>query len=343
MYKWLVAGAFLLGAVGCGDTTDNPGGDAGSGGSDIGTGGGGTGGEDGPGGSGGIEIPTDEIDTGWTPQTPAALEGGLVEVPRAGDCGSEFGWMSSVRGWAVAPGGEPLEGARAQLCINTSVGGYVCLSPAVADAEGVYTVDVPEEVRCVDRVAMRVIQPRSNRATSYCMVDRSAGPGVRLFDPAVLPFLPPAVELSVAGSEDEARPVSFDGGATLEVTPSLFYSSIGPWTAMSGRPVPTESVGLCGEAGTFDGLFAFYPEGIIEAPGFGLKLPNARGLAAGTKVDLFVLGGLDCNLHDGTKVPEAEWAKFGEGTVSADGSMIVSDGGSGLPCFTWLAYKESSK
>lgn len=344
MFKWLIAGSLLLAAAGCsGDgDTDGPDGQAGSAGSDAGSGGGGAG-EGGTGG--GLEIPQDETDTGWTPSPPAALDGGLVEVPRPGSCSSEFGWMSSVRGWAVAPGGKPLEGARAQLCINTSEGGYICLSPAVADAEGVYTVDVPEEVRCMERVAMRVILPRSNRATSYCLIDKETGPGVRLHDPSVLPFLLPAIERPELGDEDEGRPVTFDGGLVLDVQPSLFYSSIGSYDAFSGRAIPSDAVGLCGDAGNFDGLFGLYPEGIIEAPGFGLKFPNKKDLPAGSKVDLFVLGGLECNLHDGEKVPEAEWAKFGEATVSEDGSEIVSDEGSGLPCFTWLAYKskESSK
>ena len=35
---------------------------------------------------------------------------------------------------------------------------------------------------------------------------------------------------------------------------------------------------------------------------------------------------------------EGEWVPFGTGTVSADGTTIESDAGSGLPCLTWFGY-----
>lgn len=335
--KWLIVGA-LLAAVGCTEGEDDPrtgqGGMGGSGGSDTGQGGGGEG------GSGGeqVIVPDDEFDTGWTPEAPAALDGPLGGDPRPESCGEEFQFLSAVRGWVVAPGGKALESTRAQLCINSSAGKYVCLSPSIADEEGVYTVDVPEEFRCIDSVAMRLVLPRSNRATSYCLVE-DRGPVARLHEPGVLPFLTPATELPPLGDEDAPREVVFDGGLVLEVTPSLYFSSTGSYQQFSGRAVPTDAVGLCGDAPTFDGLFAFYPEGSIIAPGFPLRIENTRAYPAGAAVELFVLGGLDCTLADGTKVPEAEWARFGEGTVSEDGTTIVAGENSGLPCFTWLAYR----
>jgi hypothetical protein len=56
-------------------------------------------------------------------------------------------------------------------------------------------------------------------------------------------------------------------------------------------------------------------------------------------VELFVLGGLETYLADRTPVPEADFARFGTATVSADGTEIASDPGSGLPHFTWLGYR----
>ena len=88
-----------------------------------------------------------------------------------------------------------------------------------------------------------------------------------------------------------------------------------------------------------DGLWAFWPESAVDGVGFPVRIPNTGNLAAGTQVDLFVLGGLECNLDDGTHVPEGVWSQYGTGTVRADGAVIESDAGSGLPCFTWFGYR----
>lgn len=345
MRSSLVIAALLL-AVGCSGSGDdgNPGGAGGSGGTG-GTGGGqagsgGGGGEAGSGGTGGAEVPPD-VDTGWDTTPPASIGDAMPEGTRPESCGSEHGFFAAVRGWAVAPGGTPLEGAKAQLCIHYSPNnGYICLQPAVADADGVYTVTLPEEYRCVDQVAMRVLLSKSGRATSYCLLDTSAGPAVRLDQPSVVPMATPAIELPPEGDADASRPVKFDDGLVLDVTPSLFYSGTGvSYDRFGGRRIPTNAEGLCGEAMNMDGLYAFYPEGQISAPGFGVHLPNKNDYPAGATVELFVLGGLDCDLLDGTAVPEGTWGKFGEAIVSEDGTTIDSTDGSGLPCFTWLGYR----
>lgn len=335
MRFWLVMAA-LLPALGCGEGRP-PSGAGGMGGGE-----GGAGGDGGGGAGGGWVIPTDEHDTGWTPIPPESLDGEIAEAPRPESCNEDFGFISAVRGWVAAPGGKPLPNAYAQLCVHTSNGTFVCLNPAPAGEDGVYTVDVPEDYRCLEKVAMRVLLPKNNRAISYCAMDPSAGPVVRLRDPSVLPFANPATELPAKGDVNAPRDVTFDDGLVLEVTPSGYYSGTGGYERLSGRRVDAEAVGLCDESIGFDGLYAFFPEGEIDAPGFGLRIPNTTEIPSGETVDLFVLGGLKCELYDGTPVPEATWAKFGEGTVSDDGKTIVSDEGSGLPCFTWLGYRARS-
>lgn len=343
MQKWLVIAGLLV-AAGCAGSDGN--GDGGNGGTG-GTGAvGGTGGAGGTGGSGGgdggtggsIEYPPD-VDTGWTPEPPASIDGDMPVGDRPASCGSEFGYYAAVRGWVVTPGGTPIPGAKAQICIHTADRQFICLRPADTDAEGVYTVDLPEEVECIEKAAMRVLLPRGQRATSYSLMDPDLGPAVRLHDPAVLPSTPPATDLPPEGNVDEARPVTFDDGLVLEVTPALYYNDSYSYADFSGRRVPTDAVGLSTEASSYDGLYAFYPEGGIDAPGFALEIPNKTDLPPGATVELFVLGGLKCNLLDGTSVPEATWAKFGEGTVSEDGATIASTPGSGLPCFTWFGYR----
>ncbi len=311
------------------------GGGGGSGGSSAGGAGGAGGGADG--GSGGQALP--ELDVGWIPVVPAALDAELPAGVRPASCTAEHAYFSHVRGWVTAPGGAPIASAKAQFCVHTADRKFICLRPVDTNAQGVYTIELPEEVRCLERAAMRVLLPRTSRATIYCELDPTAGPVVRLREPAVLFGTPPATSLPPEGDPATARDVGFDDGLVLDVTPSLYYSGTGTYDRFAGRRVLTDAVGLCGEASTFDGLYAFSPEGVMSAPGWGLTIPNAGALAAGTVVDLQVLGGLDCRLLDGTSVPEATWASFGEGVVSPDGATIDSADGAGLPCFTWLGYR----
>jgi len=355
-WKWVLLVA-LVAAAGCdsGGTGDDRCGEEGCGGSGGGAGGtggaGGSGGEGGgAGGTGGGtacgpadepgELPPDGADTGWTATLPESFACPMLEVERPESCGDEFAWWSAVRGWAVAPGGHPLGDARAQLCVHTADKRFVCLRPEEANAEGVYTIEPADEFRCIEKAAMRVLSPRSGRATIYCAIDLEQGPTVTIPDPAVLPKLTPAVELPPEGDPEVWREVVFDDGLVVDWKPSLFYSGgAGSYAEVAARRIPTDAIGLCGEAPTFDGLYAFYPEATVDAPGFGLSIPNVDEYPAGTKVELFVLGSIDCRLHNGTTVPEATWAKFGEATVSEDGAAIVADEGSGLPCLTWLAYR----
>ncbi|WP_373047739.1 hypothetical protein [Vulgatibacter sp.] len=337
--------AALLFAVGC-SGSDGGGGAGGAGGTGATGGAGGSGGTGGAGGTGGVgggagwEVPTNEVDTGWTPEVPAALDEQLTGAERPASCTSEYGFVDKVRGWVAAPGGEPIEGAKAQLCVYASSGTYVCLQPSETGADGVYTIDVPDELQCFENIARRVLKSKIPRATSYCEVDKGVDPVAMLRDPTVLPFLTPVEDLPPLGDEETARDVVFDDGLVMEVTPSLYYSGVlDPYEKFAARRIPREAVGLCGEANTFDGLYAFYPEGSISAPGYALEIPNATDLPAGSTVELFVLGGLECHLLDGTKVPEAVWAKFGEGTVSTDGATIETAPGAGMPCMTWLAYR----
>jgi hypothetical protein len=210
----------------------------------------------------------------------------------------------------------------------------------------VFTIQIPADRRCLKRGGLRILEPRTGRATYYRPLDVFGEPVVRLEEPAVLPWVTPAIDLPPEGDPDQARPVTFDDGLVLDVVPSLYYSLTGSYEGFAGRRVPVDAVGLTPTVAEnlLEGLYAFYPEGEMNnlgetSPGYPLHIPNATGIDAGAKVEFFVLGGLECYLLDGSPVTEAEWAKFGEGTVSADGATIDSDPGAGLPCFTWLGYR----
>jgi len=194
------------------------------------------------------------------------------------------------------------------------------------------------------RASMRVLHPRMTRATLYCDVDLSAldGAGLRIEAPFVLFPTAPATELPPTGDDQAPRTVVFADGLELrEVIPRLFYATAESYEALSAWRVPTSDRGLCMLRGVpaMDGLYAFYPEGDVTGGVYPVSIPNATGLPAGAEVELFVLGGLDCTLLDGSLLSEGVWQSVGAAHVSADGATVDSDDGVGLPCLTWLGYR----
>ncbi len=288
--------------------------------------------------------PVDE-DVDWTPATPAALHADIPGAPtdRPAACGDR--WVSVVRGWVAAPGGAPVPGAKAQFCVHTVPGDVlVCLRPATAGDDGVFTVEVPENTRCMSRAALRVLLPGTGKATTYCSVPLPEGEAVvRLEAPYVVFQTRPAVSLPPAGDDAATRPIAFDDGLVIDFTPEAFYSGGGDYAELGGRRVPVSARGLCFLEGqpAPDGLYAFFPEGSFSGSGAPVHIPNATGLPAGARVELNVLGGLDCRRPDGRIIPEASWEAIGTGTVSEDGARIDSDPGVGLPCLTWLGYRRA--
>jgi hypothetical protein len=315
---------------------------AGQGGGGSGGSTGGSGGRAGSGGTGGSGV-ADGSFTGWTPEVPASLDAELPGSARPADCPAEYDWVVTIRGWMAAPGGAALPGAIAQMCIHfwDAGPGYVCLPAVQADDDGVFTKDMPEGKRCIKDAAVRALVPASGRSTAYCPLTPATDGVLRMRDPILLPRVVPAADLPPLGDENAWRDVLLDDGLKLSVKPSLYFSNVGKYEDLGAKKVPVDAVALCGDRSGFQGLYAMYREGTVQDEGWPITLPNDAGLAAGTKVELLVLGGLECQL-DGMATPEAKWVPFGEGTVSADGSTITSDEGSGLPCVTWLAYREKT-
>ena len=310
------------------------------------SGGTGSGGTDtgGTGGAGGEapEVWADETDSPWTPMPPANLHQDLpVGAPQPAECTAT--WLTHVRGYILAPGGAPQEGARAQVCVRLFPSdNLLCIQPGTADATGMFTVQMPDNARCITQAALRILQPGVGKSTTYCPLPLGGPESVVVVEEPLVVFQTRrAIDLPPEGDTAQSRPIVFDDGLVIEFTPDLYYSGGGLYSNLGGRRVDPASPGLCflGAENRPVGLYAMYPEGQINLPGFAAHLPNETGLPAGSQVELSVLGGLDCKRPDGTSVPEAGWEAIGTGTVSADGSMIDSDPGVGLPCLTWLGYR----
>jgi hypothetical protein len=337
-------GGIPVGGTPTGGTGGAPAG--GSGGAPVGgtptggTGGQATGGE----AQGGAVAPwDDETDTPWTPTPPADLRNDLpaVPAPKPAECTAEY--VTSVRGYITAPGGRPLVGAKGQVCVHLFPSeSLLCLRPGDSDERGIFTVEMPENARCITKAVLRVLQPGVGKASTYCPVEiAGTEPNLVIDAPLVVFQTRRVADLPPEGDELTSRAITFDDGLVVDFTPDLYYSGGGEYADLGGRRVDPTAPGLCffGEADAPEGLYALYPEGQITAPGFPVHIPNATGLPAGAAVQLYVLGGLDCKLADGSAIPEASWQVFGTGTVSADGSTIDSDAGVGLPCLTWLGYR----
>ena len=264
-----------------------------------------------------------------------------VDVQAPVSCTGNY--TAIIRGSAQDQGLQPLDAVLAQMCIDDGTDSPKCLNPIATCSPGYFEIPLEEVDRCLSSAVVHMIPMDSARfASTFCNLEFSSTPSSDLT--VDMPFtsfaLQAPTDLPPLGTASSTRTVTFAGGIEVDVVPGRYfgagpYADLGSRTVSSGEPVP------CGADGQdFDGIVAFGPAGNIQDPGnpvsagFDLRIP-ADGLVEGATVELFVQGSLDCQLEDGTRVKEAEWRKFGEGTVDANG-MIA---GARLPCFSWLAWR----
>ena len=143
----------------------------------------------------------------------------------------------------------------------------------------------------------------------------------------------------------EVRVTASDGGALIlhagdEVDLPLFSE---PWVAFERFPLGEHVPCFIDPANPPIALYTVTPMDtmVIEPathldPVFrfaSLDLPNETGLAAGTALDVYVLGGvhpLDYGLYEG------EWAPMADAEVSSDGTRIQTVAGQGMGYLTWI-------
>jgi hypothetical protein len=239
-------------------------------------------------------------------------------------------------GSVVAEDGGPLDGLIAQLCLDFADGG-LCFAGKPVPADGHYTLLASPAIPCVARATVRVASVTPRRSSSYCVAN-GGGEGLAVGSTVVY-AVPPASALPPAGVTTEERPVTFEDGLEVRVTPDSFFPEIGAYEQLGARWVDPAGSGLCFLDGAppLDALYAFWPEGDVLG-GFPFRIPNRLHLAPGTGVTFFALGGLLCSLTADEKIPEGQLASFGRGRVDATGAFLVPDGGVLLPCLTWLGY-----
>ena len=292
----------VLFAVGACSTTDDSNGSGGGGTSDV------------------VDSDATELDT--TPDPSCTAE-----------------WIARITGEVLDEAGEPVEGAKAQLCLRVAPNDVLrCLAPVDADSSGAFVADIPDGVRCSTEATVRTLAPGTDNGTMYCHVDISGGnPIVEIEASFILYSTVPATGLPDMGDSASERAVTFADGLEIDVVPDRYYAPGDGYGKLAARRLDGVASELCFLEGapTLDGLYALSPEGDVDGASFPIRIPNTSSLAANSDVALYVLGGLDTRLPDDSTIPEATWQEYGTGTVSSDGTTIEGE----LPYFSWFGYR----
>ena len=269
------------------------------------------------------------VDADVDADVDAELDAGLV-------CGAVE--VRQVRGAILDETGAGLEGARPQVCARLWPDDRLsCLTPPFSAADGSFEVAVPTDASCMTHAAMRIF--RAGYGTGYCPFELTSIDGiVSIPEPLTVFSSRPPVAAPPEGDPAAAREARFDGGLTLEVVPDrlglgLDYASLG------ARRVPVDPALCFDGAGDAIAAWVFADEGPVVGAPFPIAIDNDLGLGPGDTVELFVLGGLETRLSDGTLVDEATLGRIGSATVSADGATLRSAPGEGLPYFSWLVIR----
>jgi hypothetical protein len=250
-------------------------------------------------------------------------------------------WVAGATGRVVDSSGNRITGATISYCVYRGETG-TCLAPATSGKGGWYTLLVPPEHRCVSDLAVRVFVPKERNlrlADTYCAPALAPQQAVlEAPDHVMLQLFAPTSQPKVADPK-VARDFVFRDGLTLTITPDdlVEYDSV---DALSAGPVDLSLPG-CAAREPLDALWAFGPEINVRILGGGKKVPfklPAKGLADGTVVDLFLLGGTGTMIDETRSAPEAKYVKYGTGKVVA--GMVVPDAGSELPALTAVGYKK---
>lgn len=290
---------------------------------------------------GGMEADTG---SGMTCEIPAN-----VDTNRDPSCPAGFDWYRFVSG-SVVSDGVPQEGAFAQVCVRNNLGNLLCLLPRPSCPDGTWFSEITmaaAQFRCVQSIVMRLTKPSGNFATSFCDIERVGEGILSIAEPLELYAVDSAPNKPPIDDPSQVRTVDLQDGISIDVTPDLLETCFGAddcavYDGLGVRLISAQDQVPCfvDPANAPDVLYAFTAEDNVDKDGgfegfpIRVQVPAEANLAAGTMVDLFFLGALDCSDSSGTKIEEGDWHQYGSAMVTADGTIEAR-----LPCVSWFGFK----
>lgn len=180
---------------------------------------------------------------------------------------------------------------------------------------------------------------KAGDGVNFVKMVRPLGAGSTVFDSIVLPALPPLGEGAalVPGTDPSSS------GVTLFLTPDavvvvdeLLYDTPEK-QRFRVAPIPDTAMepSIIAAPLSLTGFFALAPAGTLLCPAMHVTLPNTAGLPPDAAVEIFAQG-IEISEH---WAPFAGWAKVSDGHVSADGTTISTDEGSGIPLIATLGVR----
>lgn len=249
-------------------------------------------------------------------------------------------WLAGSTGRVVDDRGEGVAGARVGYC-TYGAESAVCLPFATTEEGGWYSLVVDAEHRCVKKLSIRVMPPEGRRLSeTFLSPPVRVSRGVLDLDPPIdVHTLGAPTKMPPRGDPNAARTVVFADGLELTFAPDDLVEG-DQYEKLSAGAVTTRPAFLPATL-ELDGLYAFGPAMNVsvfaDRPKVKFALPNPKGLAEGTAVEIFVLGGSGTQLDADRAIEEGSFVVTGTGRVER--GRIVPNAGSELPALTAVGYR----
>ena len=296
----------------------------------------------------GAEITVTEDATAFGEVSETRVE---EDLPVAGEVVPEIienlapGDVKRIKGKVVDESGNPIPSLFVQPCTYTA--DVELCHKATTDADGNWVVNFSPAKP--DLVGIHVRFVTNDYTPTACYWDMEE---LNLVDNEIV-FTEPFV---IYGQGESFADIDFgiaestdvDGsGVSFTVAADEWFPGIFEPVSIRIKRFPLEEYVPCflDAANLPDALYSMTPDWISFSTPGGIEatFENTEGLAPGASVSFFVLGSLDTQIipleGDPVHLHTGDWYGIGAGTVSADGSVITTDPGAGLPGIGWVGYK----
>ena len=244
---------------------------------------------------------------------------------------------------------KPLEGVSAVVCLVQN-GIPNCERAVLTGPDGKFNVDTS---KCVQRAAYHLNHLTNLKlAPLYCPYKLGAGGAITSPKPDILVEAPSCTR-TPHGDPTKEHTITASSGSEVRLIPENIIPNAmeADYTKFELLVWDKDKYGwpcFIDDAHAPEELIAFAPE--LETPpgtfannSLHVAFKNTKKLAAGTKVDIYMLGAATTKTHDGRQIHEGIWEKACIGIVDSAGKFIVSEKDKGLPGGTWIGWRKQSE